>query len=571
MALADFISVDENVPRIRDLLRKGMLPENLPPIFSTQSLFDLPAISQANRYLVSRSRKGKLAGFNASKRGLQRRMFAVPHPLFHHDASMFFERNWSAVSAVLGGSRGSASKPTFPAVGYRAVSITPQGKLPAVRLQTLASKRYCLITDVSRCFPSIYTHAIPWALDGFEAAKQDRHENSTTVRGNRLDFISRQSQDGQTIGIPVGPDTSRLISELILSRVDRDHLQRGRKRVKFVRHVDDYWIGGDTIEECEAHLHRLRAGLAAFQLDINESKTKVLPLAEAIGEPWPSELKKDIGEAFPRWGQRPAVQDITALLSRIIDRAVRAQDDGIVKFALRQIDRAHGWDRRWDILEAFLAHVSIQFPHSFDYVARVIAWRARRDDPFDKALWHDVVVTVAGGAATLGHDSELVWALWLMKELGIKVSKRQLDLYTRTSGPLVLSLLAHMTTRGLTTQPALLNSLQDRVVGDDQFSGALWPLSLELYHLGHHNGLDAHRAPGSDLLDAWHVAGKSLINWDGLPRVFERDDDEPEQGDWEPEFAIEDFASAYDDDDEEQDDGWGTGGAAADPFEAAPF
>ena len=39
--------------------------------------------------------------------------------------------------------------------------------------------------------------------------------------GNAIDFFFvRQGQDGQTIGIPVGPDTSRIISELILKLID---------------------------------------------------------------------------------------------------------------------------------------------------------------------------------------------------------------------------------------------------------------------------------------------------------------------------------------------------------------
>lgn len=554
MATIEDMVEEERQPRLGPLLRKGMLPESLPPIFTSANLFDIPGITVGSRYYVTKSRRGQLAGFNASKRGQQRRMFGVPHPLFHHDTSYFFERNWTAVEGVIAGSNGSASKPTFPVRSFRAVGITSQSRLPTLRLQTLARKRFCLVTDVSRCFPSIYTHAIPWALDGRDAAKADRNEASASVRGNRLDFALRQAQDGQTVGIPVGPDTSRLVSELILSRIDADHLQSTSKPIYYVRHVDDYWIGGDTLEECEGHLHRLRVGLAAYQLDINEAKTRILPLAQAIGEAWPSDLKRDIAAAFGGWGL-PGLLEITALLTRIIDRAVSMRDEGIIKYAIRQIDRAKAWDRRWDVLEPFLAHSAIQFPHSFDYVARVIAWRARLEEPLDRDLWKEVILTVAGSAAVLGHDSELVWALWLMKELGIRLTQRQLDALVETSGPLVLAMLAHMTVNGLTTRTALLTDLQERVAGPDQFAGALWPLSLELYHLGHHARLNAAGVPGNSVLGAWHAAQASMIDWSNQPRVFEREEtDADELGD-DPLYAIEDFASAYEDEDEEDDDG----------------
>jgi hypothetical protein len=524
-------------------MRKGLLPENLPAIFTSVALDDVLDELRQSRYLVTQSRKGKMARFNASKRGQQRRLFSVPHPLFHHDASLFFEKNWDAIARIYSGSKGSASKPVFPVGGFRAVDITPQGSLPTLRLRALARKRFCLITDVSRCFPSIYTHAIPWALDGKTAAKADRKETSTAVRGNRLDFILRQSQDGQTAGIPVGPDTSRLVSELILSRIDADHLQLiGRKAVHYVRHVDDYWIGGDTIEECQGHLYRLRSGLGEYQLDINEAKTRIVPLAEAIGESWPSELRRQVREGF---GHQPRSEDVTALLAQAVDRAVASQDDGIIKYVIRQIDSSHAWDIRWDVLESFLAHAAIQFPHSFDYVARVVAWRARLQQGYDKGLWKDVILTVARNAAELGHDSELVWALWLIKELKLRLNATQVAGFARNSGPLVLALLARMTVTGLTTKTSLLDDLQAQAVGDDQFGGAMWPLSLELYHLGHHNRLDAHRPPGNDVIALWHAAKVSIIDWNRLPGVFDEADGDPE-----PDHALEDYASAYEGDDD---------------------
>ena len=542
-------------PTASILMRKGLLPENLPSAFSSSRLQGVLSPADEARYVVSKSRKGMHAPFNASKRGEQRRIFSLPHPLFHHDVSLFFEKTWQDVSAVLALSRGSASKPSFPAGGFRAVEITPQSELPTLRLKTLARKRFCLITDVSRCFPSVYTHAIPWALDGKERAKQDRRESSADVKGNRLDFVLRQSQDGQTVGIPVGPDTSRLVSELILSRVDGEFVQRDRKKVYFVRHVDDYWIGGDSVQECENHLRRLRLGLAEYQLDINEAKTRIVPLAQAMGETWPSELKKEVQNAFPRYsfGGRQKQHDLTALFAKVIDLAVQSHDDGIIKYVIRQIDRARAWDDHWELLEAFLAHCAVQFPHSFDYVARVIAWRIRLEDECDGKLWRDVAVTVAANASLVGHDSELLWALWLLKELGAKISVRQWDQYVRVSGPLVLAYLAHMSVNGLASNSQGLDALAAMVAGSDQFTGRLWPLSLELYHLGHEQRLEQQRSAAGDLVGTYHNARVSLIDWNSLPRVFERDATEGDDGsDWEPEYAIEDYASAYDDDDEDE-------------------
>lgn len=38
--------------------------------------------------------------------------------------------------------------------------------------------------------------------------------------GNVLDLLSQNLQGAQTIGLPVGPDTSRLLAEVVTSGVD---------------------------------------------------------------------------------------------------------------------------------------------------------------------------------------------------------------------------------------------------------------------------------------------------------------------------------------------------------------
>lgn len=40
--------------------------------------------------------------------------------------------------------------------------------------------------------------------------------------GNKLDYLVRQGQDGQTVGIPIGPDTSLVIAELLMHDVDKN-------------------------------------------------------------------------------------------------------------------------------------------------------------------------------------------------------------------------------------------------------------------------------------------------------------------------------------------------------------
>ena len=104
--------------------------------------------------------------------------------------------------------------------------------------------KYVLSLDISRCYESIYTHSITWALLGKEKAKEEylKKENERSSSYNiadNLDERVRKINNNETKGIPTGPITSRLISELILSEID-NILHEKVPKLKYNRFVDDY-------------------------------------------------------------------------------------------------------------------------------------------------------------------------------------------------------------------------------------------------------------------------------------------------------------------------------------------
>ena len=197
------------------------------------------------------------------------------------------------------------------------------------------------------------------------AGRKLKRTETITLRnvfGNRLDFLFRQAQEGQTIGLPVGPDTSRVTAEILLSAVDRNFLERYRNRKPtYLRHVDDYWIGGNWVEECERHLQNLRAALREFELDLNDLKTRIVSANSTLGDSWPSDFERQIKGAF---GSILFSKDHDPIvtLGSIIERANAQSDDGMIRHAIRKIDQNKLWDRNWEILEHFLAHCAVHFP-----------------------------------------------------------------------------------------------------------------------------------------------------------------------------------------------------------------
>jgi hypothetical protein len=100
--------------------------------------------------------------------------------------------------------------------------------------------RYLLYADTSRYYTTIYTHSISWALHGKSVAKERRHDKS--LLGNQLDELVRATQDSQSVGIPIGPDTSLIISEIIGTAIDlelRERLSAANIKMQGHRYLDD--------------------------------------------------------------------------------------------------------------------------------------------------------------------------------------------------------------------------------------------------------------------------------------------------------------------------------------------
>lgn len=524
--------------RTSDVLERGLLPENFPPIFNSGQLS--PFYQNVTDYLVDRDTVGSPATFSASKRGGQRRTFSLPHPTFIFDQSLFFARHWGQLQSHFLRSSGSLSTPVLSLTGPRPIKITRHAELPLARLKKFSRFKYCLVTDISRYFPSIYTHSIPWAINGKAAAKADQKYDSATTFGNRLDFIIRQSQERQTIGIPIGPDTSRVTSEIILCATDQEFMGKySNATPSYIRHVDDYWVGGNSLEDCELHLRNLRAALRDYQLDINELKTHIVPTSRVLGDSWPSEIEKEIKDSFVERNSRSL--DPLATLSKIVELARDRNDDGIIRHTIRKIDESKSWVGEWGILEHFLAHCAIQFPHSFDYIARVISWRHRTDKEYDNTLWSEVIEQIIGNGAPLGRDSEVLWGMWLRKELSQKLFARESDAIIEGKSSLPLALFAHFYAKGQIEGGRAADQLWESV---DllPFSGKSWPLSLELQHLEIRDPI-GQRQTASESLTMLHNGRASLVRWDARPRIFEQTQDAEE-----PEVAIEDVFSDYDTD-----------------------
>lgn len=134
---------------------------------------------------------------------------------------------------------------------------------------------YCLHTDITDCYGSINTHAIPLALKQLDGEKDNRKSEI----GNELDKKIRFSQCGDTSGIPQGSTLMDLIAEIILGYSDKNlsDILKKKKMSNFqiLRYRDDYRIFSNSKDDINKIVKYLSEVLAELNLKLSPTKTKL--------------------------------------------------------------------------------------------------------------------------------------------------------------------------------------------------------------------------------------------------------------------------------------------------------
>jgi hypothetical protein len=146
-----------------------------------------------------------------------------------------------------------------------------------------AEKKYRILfkIDISKCFDSIYSHSVVWALSNKDIVKERILESIATF-GGQFDKLMQHANYGETNGIVIGPEFSRIFAELILQRVDKnveEKLRKGgvfnRKHYEIYRYVDDYFVFCDDETTKEEIISLFRHQLKEFKMALNDAKAKI--------------------------------------------------------------------------------------------------------------------------------------------------------------------------------------------------------------------------------------------------------------------------------------------------------
>ena len=144
--------------------------------------------------------------------------------------------------------------------------------------------------DVSKCFNSIYTHTLAWAVWDVDTAKENTQAQSFA---NDFDALMQFMNYRETNGICIGPEVSRIFAEMIFSEVDRSIIDtlsqkglRWRSDFEFRRYVDDFYVFCQDVNTADQVMGVVQSELQKFNLHLNFQKvsTLVRPFSTKISQ-----------------------------------------------------------------------------------------------------------------------------------------------------------------------------------------------------------------------------------------------------------------------------------------------
>lgn len=423
---------------IEDLLGKGYFPKELPPPFNTKSLAAKYPTIKGSLSGTDRKTATRCVDFSIAKVGLVRKMIKIPNPMHQCDLCEVITDNWNDIEAIYQTSKFSCSRPKL--IGDRAAN--PMKFKEFIRKTFLASYPYVyeLKSDISKYYPTIYTHSIPWAIHGKAVSKIKPIDR--TLLGNKLDPKVQQTMYGQTIGIPIGPDTSLIIAEIIGCTID-SLLSASIPNLKGYRYVDDMYFFFHTHAEAEEALLKLQQTLKAFELQINAEKTKIRKIPRGIEPDWIVQLR-----TFAiRDKEVTQYNDLISFFSLAFDLAIQLPNEYVLSYAVEKIKRINLLsDKNFALLETMLLKTMVAEPSTIKEIFRILY---TYKDKVRVSKVKKVLLDYIKYNCPRGNDYELSWALWIAKSFSIKLPKDVAEILSKSSDCISILIVLDLVQAGL--------------------------------------------------------------------------------------------------------------------------
>jgi hypothetical protein len=491
--------------RLTALLSKGYFPKELPAtsttedfgnsaveiisdwqrdrVFSVEQNLKNKKIPLRGAYKYKINQSAELEVISTPKRGFERRNIHVVHPLFQSLICLEISKNWRSVQKWL-------SRQTYSLDEIRIGSNFPRA-IKGINFQVHSAKKafiegtsdWVVKTDIARFYPTIYTHSIPWAAYGKDNVKKEINIYNGSL-ADRLDVLIRGCNRNQTVGIPIGPETSRIVAEAISSRIDQEFsgiisdLRKipNLRRERTDRLQDDWFVGVQRLEDAEFVLSAISEAYREFGLEINGSKTSIDRVLETPGSRW-------IGEIGAFLSHRPGpirgarLRELLALCLRL---QINFANEPIIAYVLSVVEGSPIANDDVEAVESFLLKAAIVSPGAMDRICRILINIQYNTKRISKARIQERFTKLAERNIDNGNVYEALWQLYTLRGLRMSLDSSSIcERMEKIPSSVLALVLLDMKSRGLCVRKLPQTEWENQFSKNSILSDWSWLLAYE--------------------------------------------------------------------------------------------
>lgn len=224
--------------------------------------------------------------------------------------------------------------------------------------------------------------------------------------------------------MPIGPDTSRILSEIVAVGLERElHPLLSNLDRRAVRYVDDILIGFDEGESEDAMAAALEAAMSHYELDINLSKTKTLGTRGAESIEWVPELRSCRVSSLSTDIQRA---DLERFFTLALFYAKKNETEAVLKWAMKRSRtfkiRLNNYETYFD----YMIRLTRKSPSTLPILAQSLIEARNSGMPIPMGRVRKFICDIIKIHSHVGHAFEVSWALFIAK--GLRISLHSSDL-----------------------------------------------------------------------------------------------------------------------------------------------
>ena len=441
----------------KSLLVRGYFPKELPPAFGTSS-FAKYAASQDGRRILGDYQPldnyTECVVYRLARHGMRQRELRIPHPASFWTLAKLISRNFKRLASLTKVSNLTGCEP----IPGRERAIEPRFKpwdLSVMRANRRAGSLFLLKADISEFYPSLYTHAVGWAID--PKLRLRKNWRRATLLGKQIDQALMNWDGKMSQGIPIGNDISFLLAEIVLAQVDSElKAESGRA----FRWFDDYELAFESREEAELMLKKLTRELGRYRLRINPKKTIIQNLPLPAGEEWQDLIKAEI----------PTPSSNPAQIVKYFDNAFRIRekypDTHVLTYALGTLFTLSC--PRVDVgrvAESGISQILLVEPGAAQKAFSLLSYWLFHSYKIDRKLTTATIEGVIDQHEVTGFSNDVAWALAFALEYNLPPGARASKTLSDCEDDCITLQTLHMRRRGLLadafSDSAIIRTLQN--------------------------------------------------------------------------------------------------------------